>query len=628
VDGDGDFDQADVDRIIGGDPLNPSIDVTGDGRKDLSDSWQLPLLLTRWDVHADGRVEATDATAPTPVALPRPDATEIETLLVRVETGAREGLPPDFDARLRSEWDAAVGPTDPTDQASLYEQAGAQALLGRNLEEAQWAFAMAAGLAPERPAAYAGVAFTLLQQGKETDAMALYARALQLHPEGCAVLASVGSVYSSHGHQDTAERYHRRAVGQCPGIFQYHLNLGASLLRQGRQAEAHAEFTRAHHLAPGDGEAMVLAFASDPARLETPPPYEALWETERAHVAKDQPEEAAGMPLWADAGADVQIMFIIADAARPIIEEHENGVRLLGEQYSERIGTAAQVALPKGKDACADARTWNETWEPTFRELNRLVEEGLRASYDLNLAYQRRLAAATLSRDRDILQAALTEAQRYMVLAGNSPEARQIFEATVDELYTRTLQAAAQQMAHPDARPDVGVAALDAGNAREAVALGFMAIVSGAMSDPEYAANFGSCDAKLEGGDPGNPSIGVDLVGVGVEYKPRDCEFKLEAGKGVMVAGTWSPTKGFGFQHGYGWKFGKGPLSAGGAHWTKMGSDGSMSEETEGSAGFGEGLGFGWEVSREREICPAENEPVGTWGWAASVLGCEKKAEG
>lgn len=98
-----------------------------------------------------------------------------------------------------------------------------------------------------------------------------------------------------------------------------------------------------------------------------------------------------------------------------------------------------------------------------------------------------------------------------------------------------------------------------------------------------------------------------------------DCEVKIQVGLGVLVAGTWMPKKSFGFQYGKGYEIGTGGLKTGSVHWSKSGSDGSMSEELEGS--FGTALAS-WERSVERQIYPAEHEPIGTWPWMVNALGC------
>lgn len=619
VDRDGDFDRDDLGLIFADGPLSPSVDVTGDGRKDMADTWALPLLLTEWDVHADGRVDALDAAPAVPLVLPTPDSAAAAQLVARVSEEVSRQVPAGLDGRLRGEWTNALGTTTVEERSALYEQAGAGALLARNLEEAQWAFARAASLAPGRPSALAGVAFTLLQQDREAEALVLYARAHELMPEACAVLASIGSVYSRHGLQQEAEAYHRQAVDHCPSVPQYHLNLGASLLRLGRRAEATASFSRALSLNPADGEALVSATGVDPQRAEEAPDLEGEWEALRAEYAVSTPEAAAGMDPWPTLPANQKIDFILSLAVKPIELEYPNAQKRLAEVYTDRIDGAGKAALPEFGDACEDLERWSTRFVPTLEQISLLIQQGRQASFDLSTTYKRRMAAAQIARDRDILQVALTQAQADMVSAGGGPGSRRVFEATIDQLYGETMRRLTWELAHARGFPDLSARELDANNTFSAVALAYIPIVSASVTIPGYMKKDAKCNPKAAGEGAGDVSVGLQAGIAGIEYKPKDCEVKIQVGAGVLVAGTWTPNKGFGFQYGKGYELGVGYLKAGSVHWSKLGSDGSMSEELEGT--FGTDFG-GWQRSVERQIYPAENEPVGSWPWMANALGC------
>ena len=130
----------------------------------------------------------------------------------------------------------------------------------------------------------------------------------------------------------------------------------------------------------------------------------------------------------------------------------------------------------------------------------------------------------------------------------NATAARKEFEQTVDELYTDFMRRAARDMAAVRTRPDFDI--WD-GAYEQGVILCFMAPT--VVLKPGYS-DLDKCgakpDSRLRLSGSIDAKLGISLVLVGLEWAPEQNEWKLQVGEGVLVAGTWSPTRGFGFQVG------------------------------------------------------------------------------
>ncbi|HYG57786.1 MAG TPA: hypothetical protein VD902_06925, partial [Symbiobacteriaceae bacterium] len=284
----------------------------------------------------------------------------------------------------------------------------------------------------------------------------------------------------------------------------------------------------------------------------------------------------------------------------------------LGQQTSDRLHAIAKKALPEGKDACADLQRWANHALPTFEVMQATVLAANKQADDLGRAAYARTAAQELSMGNLLLEMVLAEAQVEM-LRWSGDAARQAFEKHVHYYYDLPMENAEERLRNPRTMGNFEIP--DEQDLMQGVLLAGLLIPVGGALTPGYGETLDGCGAEPQGGEwklqPGEPAFAVGIGIVQVEYKPNSDEVKLQVGQGLMAAGTWSPANGFGFQVGSGYnvKVGPGELSA--AQWIKFGSDGSITQEIEGSASAGKGLDAGWQRSATREIRAATHEPIG-----------------
>jgi hypothetical protein len=133
------------------------------------------------------------------------------------------------------------------------------------------------------------------------------------------------------------------------------------------------------------------------------------------------------------------------------------------------------------------------------------------------------------------------------------------------------------------------------------------------------------CDQDLAGGgvELPEPQYGLDIALAGLSTKPGTCEIRIRAGQGLLVAGTWSPIAGFGFEYGAGFDVRMGPVTMGAASYTRIGSDGSITDMTNVSAGVSAGaLSSVYELGSKTAAFAAQHAPVGASAFLARALGC------
>ncbi len=229
-----------------------------------------------------------------------------------------------------------------------------------------------------------------------------------------------------------------------------------------------------------------------------------------------------------------------------------------------------------------------------------------------------------------------------MLMAISVKPASAAFDEAIDELYEQRMkEASAKLRAVPTVDPiaaqmqsqlaAAGVAinpgaGFDEDKWEEAVALSFMAIsVAGVADGSLDKCNAGDADSKAAE-LPGDLTVGASVGILGLEYKPRTCEIKVQAGQGLLLATSWSPFNGVGAQVGVGFDVHEGPIKLGGAAWLKFGSDGSISREHGVTAGVKSQGGYeaGYGIDSTTTIQAAQNEPTGASAFLADFLACDK----
>lgn len=261
----------------------------------------------------------------------------------------------------------------------------------------------------------------------------------------------------------------------------------------------------------------------------------------------------------------------------------------------------------QGSSAVAD---WDRFWEGYPTAANMLGQIASRAqtqAQKIGLDYARKEAASTLSLQPLILQMGLEDAQMTSLRYANPDDARHAFERTFDS-NENILRRAEQRLIHPlgSASVDLGK---DAQSMRGYAVLGWMAIWGAAAGDPAgYGKGF------FNKTTPDKPQVSTDTVvevplGIGaVEYDITDGEVKLQIGEGVILAGTWSPTGGFGVEFGAGIDLAEQGVGFMQATFIKVDSDGSVSVVSK-TAGGDVVL---QQIKVTTPIRAASNEPIGS----------------
>ncbi len=611
VNGDGRFDARDAARILEKGFFAPSIDVNGDGAKDVRDAWALPLFITRYDRTGDRAVSAEDFAPPLDLALPRPDPRAAEELARKVAAETAPRVPAGTEARLQAAW-APLRAADPRAQAALWEQAGAAALVQHDLDTATWCYARSALSDPRRAPAWSNLGFALAEAGRYREALVALSSARQLEPGSCVAENNLGFVFSRAGKLAEARGHYEAAAKACPQAGMPMLNLAAVKLRQGDEAGAMAAFEAAARRAPGDADALRMAVAMKPAVPPDERRHERDYEADRRGHEED-------MRPWGELDVEERIEAVLAHACQEALRGQPQALAEVRDRTEAQMDEAARKILPQGKDACADMKRCATQWEATFKEVQEIKRAGEVETVETRLDYARRCAAAGLAMDRTVLQMALPAAQAAMAGERGS-EARRAFEERIDSLYTHRMKELQRQWSHPGRYgPDLRLT--DKGRAAEYAPLTCSLAVLARASEgfkpgspyQAYARSAEKCSAKGEGRveirPPEDLVLALSICVVQLEWKPEENEWKLQVGQGILMAGTWSPQRGFGFQYGVGWEFGEGPLKAGAADWVKYGSDGSVTVEIEGTVSAGP---VGWQPSSSTVIQAASHEPIGT----------------
>lgn len=620
ADGDGRFDVADIDRMMRSGPNGqPSVDANADGKRDVADVWHMLGLLTRWDRDANGHVDGADALAAGTLRLPRPPARDSVARLALALAREYAGRIPDLSvlqATMNTTWQRPA-PEDSAGVAGYYENVGLRALLVRNLDVATWAFAQSAARQPERATAVSNLGFVLIELGRHEDALGVLAHALELRPQSCAAHANIATVFARHRQGSDALRHYRAAAEACPNVGQYRLNVGAALMRMDSTAGALAQFRHAERLTPHDLEAQLMVWSIAPPKAPDMAEFGARWEKRRRHAAEELAREGADPAAnpyqpWAEVSPMERVTFLLGDAADRAQEEYESareGVR----ETTQRVTEALSAPFVQAEPSCGALKTWLGDFPDAAQKVLDVRADANRRLRSLDQVRRRRTATYQLALDPIILGLFLQEAQGRMSSSGRAGFVEVIdqYEALMEEI-RRELK-----NAYGDAAFDIGEVDPDgyfneAGESGARIMLGVFA-----QGRP--------CDVRAEEMQlKYETSLGADMLLAGVSYKPAECEVRIRAGQGLIAAGTWSPTAGFGFETGVGIEANIGPLAVGRGSYTRIGSDGSITDMTDRSAGVAlPGITHVQQLGTSTPAFAAEHAPVGASPFLAGLLGCD-----
>lgn len=613
VDKNGRFDRADIEKVLGGGPDRPTLDVNGDGKKDRADATALYLALWRDDRTADLKVTADDFATPPRISLEPATDLQVSSLALRLVSEAR--LPPGQETLIRAQWDLAKV-KEPL--AAMYERAGPAALLAKNLDVATWAFAKSLTLEPRRVAALNGLGFVLIEQGRDAEAAGVLARAAQLGPNVCAVQANLGFVAARANLLEDAHRAYSAAIEKCPGIAQYRLNrafLGVRMRKPPKVVIEDAE--EASKSSPGDIEAATMIDVLDPGNAPSREEARAAWERYRA---------ALNAEPWSSLSPCDQGKSLLEAIDYECGEKWDAKKKNLTDELDRRLKGLAAAVMPAGQSYCADIKRWAANVKPTLRacqNVQRMAEMDAGSAFAqlMRSCNRQKVAAIPLLFELASEQAKADAKAATRVLDAHQ---RRALGARIENAPALAAEAYAEAMRYCYTEPVRGIAlqarAISDGPQRletrgwqqDIVAVGPFVIMPMALAKKGYG---GDCDAKL-------PTLNADaslkwslsLVLVQIEYDFSENEVKLQVGQGLIVAGTWSPERGFGFQAGVGFDLDAGPIAASAVTYWKIGSDGSFVEETELGAGVNVGVEtLGVEASTSETLMPAQHAPVGSW---------------
>ncbi|HEX2949012.1 MAG TPA: tetratricopeptide repeat protein [Armatimonadota bacterium] len=621
VNKDNKFDDTDKRIIFKAGNWSPSLDVNGDGKKDMRDAYALLLLQSTWDRSADLVIDASDFTPLPPISLPNADATAAFALVTKCEQELLGKVPADLDAKLQQEWQPLQVVTAP-DKAALYEESGMVALTNKNLDVAEWAYAKACRLAPSRDSAYANLGFTLAQRGRYRDAMILLAYARQLDPHSGTTSNNIAWIFARNGQLPEAKQYYKEAIKELPDIAQYHLNLGIVLLRTDEKAAARAEFDKAAKLCPNDRDALFMAVAVNPATPSDMAEYKKEYEREREEYNKDCSDDERNNQSWDQLSNEEKIQNMLGQITEQVYAERTAALKALEDETKVKIVKAIDPIKPQWKSARADFQRWNAGAEGCYQQLVQITADAQVRADEIATTYARKEGAAILTADQQVLQLALAQAQIDMASYTDGAQARKAFSETIDRLYTEEMNNAQKRMATA-----TDTASLDLSpeykDCMFFCVAGFMPITAAAVSNAEYGKDLDkggdltekNFNVKFKMQPLDEPGFGLSLGLVGVEWNSASNEFKLQVGQGVIAAGTWSPSSGFGFQLGVGISAKEGVFKVKAGSFIKWGSDGSITVDYKGGANVGAGpLSMGWGDGVAVPIRAASNEPIGALG--------------
>jgi tetratricopeptide (TPR) repeat protein len=571
INGDGKFDQVDIEEFIERGGIGFINDLNSDGNKDLTDAFALYVKLSVWDRSGDETVDDNDFTPIEPVQLPEPDAAAVWPLVSRIVAKALTTLPADIEDQVfRSLPDSRT--LTFMEKAAIYMETGMSALFQKNLEGAQWAYGRAFQTNNRSASALGSLAFTVAVDKRHEEALTLLAHARELFLESGATSTTIGWIFARHGQNREALTYYQEAVAFAPKIAQYHFNLGIAYLRVGSNKKACEEFKIASELDPGDFKAFLFGYVVPeviPPPSKTPIDLVSLKKEYELQISKLR-ESGAGddeLPTpWNELSP--------CELARGIAEMLE---RKCNDQ-SEKIGQsyADEVAEKLNKIALAYAPQWkkvSEDWERYWAWFNGGRKAGEAIVIDAENALGDRIASLTRQTGREIMsygefymECALKQAKsdadlgykEFLSRIKDTPLTAESYAETKADFYQSALEEAIK--ACYEYPMSMGAVRLKAESEPAVLPVSHvevypiqyfpLAIPDACVNIPEY------CEGEME--EPGNTgqtfdnTFTLDLIIASLQYNTSTGEWEFRVGQGIILGATWSPESGFGVQLGVG----------------------------------------------------------------------------
>ena len=141
--------------------------------------------------------------------------------------------------------------------------------MGRNTD-ALAPILKATALSPDNPDAHNNLGNVLRDTGRLNEAEASFRRAVMLDPNFVEAHNNLGNIFLDLGRLHEAEASYRRAIEIKPDFAAAHSNLGSALMALGKIGEARISLSKAIELAPGDARTLTTALQHIPYRSDDP----------------------------------------------------------------------------------------------------------------------------------------------------------------------------------------------------------------------------------------------------------------------------------------------------------------------------------------------------------------------
>lgn len=616
INADGKFDKNDINELIDKGWQTFDNDLNDDGKKDVDDVLALFLKLSVMDRNCDREVNDKDYQPVDHVSLPDvPDIQTIRQIVNECVIRAKPKLPPDIEEQAFRSIPADKKLTIP-ERAYVYEIAGLSGLAQLNLDAAKWGYGRSFQTYENSPGVIGSLAFCLMADDMDTEALLLLAFAKDMYPESAATATSLGWIFARHGQNDTALEYFQQAISFAPKIAQYYMNLGIMLMRVGSKREAWEAFKKATDLDPADSKKLLFWYITKPP--DQPPVKKPFDPEEFSKQTEIEIEELKEQGFSDDEIPEPWDQLSPCDQARRIPElleaQSAGDMEKIAQGYADDLAKDIEKVI---KEYWPQWKNMPEDWNRYVTGIPVVWKSGQQLTFDASVAagnerasLTRQMGGRLLGYSSFFMESALKEARSQadmtiknmtklplpaQSLAGLKEKAyKDALEEAIRNCYKAQIDQAYAWMTAPSEPYNLPEPKVKVINTEDYFLL-FMVIPLECLNIEGYCPEGQSVDTKKPE-IPGDNVISIDLLIVSFKWNTDTDEMEFNVGEGIIVGATWSPKTGFGAQVGFGFHGVAGPIGGEAAVYARF-DEGKCRIETEfnGSLGFGP-VGVGKEV--------------------------------
>jgi tetratricopeptide (TPR) repeat protein len=614
---DGKFDRSDIDELIDQGPQIIDFDLNNDGKKDFDDALALFLQLSIMDRSCDRQVDEEDFAPVDTISMPEvPEINTVRRIVNDRLFDARTKLPIDIEDQAFSNIPAGKI-LSIAEKEYVYQMAGMSGLAQQNLDAGAWGFGRAFQLNERSAGAIGSLAFCLMSEDRDQDALLLLAYARHLFRESAPTATSLGWIYARHGQNKKALEHFREAVCYAPGIAQYHMNLGILLMRMGLKRDAFEEFREATELDPADVKKILFWYTTKPPDVEPKKkPFDPEEFRKQTEIEITELEEQG---FTDDVLPEPWDQMSPCDQAQRIPElldrRYGSQMETIAQSYSDNLAKQIEAII---KGFWPQWKNITEDWDRYIAGIPVVTKSGERLTLNAEIAAGNRRVSLTRQMGSELLgyssffmESALRQAKAEANLAIERLKSlpitaesfaelraeayqdaldeaiRQCYKAQIDQAY-RWLTAKSSPYSLP--KPSIETI-----NTQDFLML-FMVIPLECFNIKDYCPDG-------DNGDPRKPempvdhTVSLDLIIVSFEWNTDTDEIEFNVGQGIIVGVTWTPETGFGFQIGAGIDLGVGPIGVEEAIYARF-DEGRITIQSEEGVSFGVGpLSAGYETT-------------------------------